>query len=287
MSSQPVIFEVSTAEFEEHVLKASSAVPVVVDFWAEWCAPCLSLGPVLEKLVNGSGGRLRLAKVNVETDPELAGRYGVQGIPAVKVFRDGKVAAEFVGALAEPEVARILESVVPSAVDELLLEGDRRLEAGAEEEAESIYRRALEADEAHTGALLRLGTLLLERGSFAEARQVLDRIEENAAEFAVAQGLLGRIEFQEVCRAAGGRAACEGRVSAGPEDLEAHYALGCCLASAGEYEPALEHFLQVLTLDRNFRDGAARAAMLHIFTLADPHSDLANTYRKKMAGALY
>jgi len=222
MSSQSVIFDVSTAEFDERVLKASAEVPVVVDFWAEWCAPCRSLGPVLERLVAGYGGKLLLAKLNVDKAPELAARYGVQGIPAVKVFRDGKVATEFVGALPEADVARVLASAVPSAADEMVRDADQRLKAGKIDEAESLYRRALETEEGHTGALLRLGTLLLERGDFGEGRKLLGGIEESAAEYAVAQGLLARMEFQEVCHKAGGRAACEERVSANPEDPEVH-----------------------------------------------------------------
>ncbi len=287
MSSQPVTFDVSTAEFEARVLQASAGAPVVVDFWAEWCAPCRALGPVLERLVASYKGRMLLARVNVDREPELAARFGVQGIPAVKIFRDGRVATEFVGALPEADVARVLASVVPSAADELVRKGDGRLGAGSPEEAEALYRQALEADPGQAGALLRLGAVLLERGEAAEARETLGRIEENAAEYTEAQGLLGRIEFAEACRAAGGREACEARAAAEPQDLEARYALGCCLAAAGEYEGAMEAFLQVLTADRGFRDGAAKEAMLHTFTLAGAQSELVKAYRRKMAGVMY
>jgi putative thioredoxin len=228
-----------------------------------------------------------LARINVDNEPELAARYGVQGIPAVKVFRNGQVAREFVGALPEADVARVLQSVVPSAAEELVRKGDARLEAGAVDEAQALYRQAIEADAANAGALLRLGTLLIERGNAAEAREVLGRIEEDAAEYAVAQGLLGRIEFAEVCGAAGGREGCEARAAANAQDTEARYALGCCLAAAGEYEGAMEAFLQVLTADRNWRDGAAKDAMLHTFALAGPQSELTKSYRRKMAGVLY
>lgn len=287
MNAQNPIFDVTTAEFEARVVQASSKGPVVVDFWAEWCAPCRALGPVLERLVESYKGKMLMARVNVDQEPQLAARFGVQGIPAVKVFRDGQVATEFVGALPEADVARVLQSVVPSAADELVRKADARLQAGALEEAEALYRRALEEEPGNTGALLRLGTVLVERGQAAEAREALGRIEENAAEYAEAQGMLGRIEFAEVCHAAGGRQACGARAEANPADLEARYALGCCLAAAGDYGGALEAFLQVLTADRNFCDGAARDAMLHTFTLAGGQSELVKGYRRKMAAALY
>ncbi len=287
MSSDQIIFDVTTAEFEARVVQASSKAPVVVDFWAEWCAPCRALGPVLERLVESYKGRMLMARVNVDREPELAARFGVQGIPAVKVFRDGRVATEFVGALPEADVARVLQSVVPSAADELVRKGDVRLRAGALEEAEALYRQAVDQDAGHTGALLRLGTVLVERGQADEAREVLGRIEENAAEYAEAQGMLGRLEFAEVCHAAGGRQACEARAAAEPEDLEARYAFGCCLAAAGEYEGALEAFLRVLSADRGFRDGAAKDAMLHTFTLAGGQSEMVKAYRRRMAAALY
>jgi len=287
MNADEVIFDVTTAEFEARVVRASSKAPVVVDFWAEWCAPCRALGPVLGRLVESYNGKMLLARVNVDREPELAARFGVQGIPAVKVFRDGAVAREFVGALSEADVARVLASVVPSAADELVRNGDARLQGGSPEEAEALYRQAIEAESGHAGALLRLGTVLVERGQAAEAGEVLGRIEANAAEYAEAQGMLGRIEFAEVCREAGGRQTCERRAADGPDDLEARYALGCCLAAAGEYEGAMEAFLQVLTADRNFRDGAAKEAMLHTFSLAGAQSEVVKAYRRKMAAALY
>jgi putative thioredoxin len=287
MTKQDIIFDVTTAEFEARVVRASTKVPVVVDFWAEWCAPCRALGPVLERLVGSYKGKVLLARVNVDKEPQLAAQFGVQGIPAVKVFRDGRVAREFVGALPEGEVARVLQSVVPSAADELVRKGDARSEAGDIDGAIALYRQALEEGAGHTGALLRLGSALIERGEAAGARDVLGRIEEDAAEYAAAQGLLGMIEFAEVCQAGGGREAVERRAAAQPDDLEARYALGCCLAAAGEYDGAMEAFLQVLSADRNWRDGAAREAMLHTFELAGGQSEMVKGYRKKMAAAMY
>jgi putative thioredoxin len=287
MQAEPVVFEVGPGEFEQKVLAASAERPVLVDFWAEWCAPCRALTPVLEQVVQSYGGRAALAKLNVDEDPQTAARYGVRGIPAVKVFRNGEVAAEFVGALPEPEVRRVLWPVLPSETDDLVARGDRLIEQGKLDEAEAAFREAVQQDEGHTGALLRLGTLALEGGREHEARELLGRIEEDAPEHAAAQALLGRMELAETCREAGGREACRRRVEEAPEDLDARYDLACCLAAEGEHEAALEQFLLILAADRHYRDQAPREAMVRIFNLVGPRSDLANQYRRKLAGVLY
>jgi putative thioredoxin len=281
------VYDVEPGRFDEQVIEESKKQPVVVDFWAEWCAPCRTLGPMLEKVVGTYAGRARLAKVNIEQDPNIAVRYGVQGIPAVKVFRDGEVVGEFVGAIPEPDVQRLLSRLLPSASDEVVAEGDRFLAERKLEDAEESYRRALEGDPGHTGALLRLGTLALELGRHEEAQEVLGRIEEDAKEYDTARAMLSRIEFSKVCHENGGPDACQARAAESPDDLDARYALACCMAAAGQYERALEEFLGIVSNDKDYREGAAREAMVHIFNLVGPRSELANSYRKKLASVLY
>ncbi|KPK65063.1 MAG: hypothetical protein AMK73_04040 [Planctomycetes bacterium SM23_32] len=287
MAAGPHVFDVAPGGFEQQVIAASAERPVVVDFWAEWCAPCRALGPVLERVVGSYEGRAALARVNVDEDPQTAARYGVQGIPAVKVFRDGRIAGEFMGALPEPEVRRILGAVLPSATDELVSEGDRLMEEGRLEDAERCYEQALEGDGGHTGAMLRLATLAVERGEQERARELLTRIEEDAPEHKAALGLLARIEFGETAERVGGRSACQARLAERPDDLDARYELACCLAAEGDYEGALEQFLQVLAADRHYHDQAPKDAMLRIFSLVGSRSDLADRYRRQLAGVLY
>jgi len=287
MADNQVVFDIAPGQFEQQVVAASSRRPIVVDFWAEWCVPCRTLGPILERIVRSYQGRALLAKLNVDQDQQTAVRYGVHSIPAVMVFRDGRVAGEFIGALPEPEVARILAAVLPSRADELVSEGDRLLEQGRIEEAESRYRQALEQDADHAGALLRLGTDALEDGRSEEARKLLSRIEENAPEHDDAQGLLARIEFVEGCTATGGLAACERRLAQNAHDLDARYDLACCLAAEENYDRALEEFLKIVETDKNYRDQAARNAMVRIFSLIGPRTELADSYRRKLARVLY
>lgn len=287
MANEELVFDVAPGQFEKRVIQPSFKRAVVVDFWAEWCAPCRALTPVLERVVQSFGGRAALARVNIEQDREVAVRYGIQSIPSVKVFRDGKVAGEFVGALPEPQVARALASAIPSRADELVVEGDGLVKERRLEEAETQYQEALQEDPQHSAALLRIGMMAVEKGDFDQARQTLSRIEENALEYDPAQGLLARIEFSETCRQKGGRAACEQRLAENSDSLDVRYDVACCLAADGEYERALEEFLQVLSADRNFRDQAARDAIVRIFSLVGPRTELAEKYRRKLASVLY
>ncbi len=287
MSSEDLIYDVAPGRFEERVIAASRARTVVVDFWAEWCAPCRALGPVLEDVVRSHGGRAALARVNVDQHQDVAARYGIRGIPAVHVFRDGQVVGQFVGALPRAEVERILGAALPSVADELAEEGSRLAGENRVEQAEERFRRALQERPDHAGALLALGTLVLEAGRTDEARELLSRIEENAPEHDAARDALARIEFAETCQANGGLEACRERAEATPDDLDARHSLACCLAADGQYGEALEEFLLILGANREYREGAAREAMVRIFSLVGPQGELAKAYRRKLAGVLY
>lgn len=287
MADGDMVIDVAPGEFERHVIEESHNRHVVVDFWAEWCAPCRTLGPILERVVRSYEGRAVLARVDIQRDRETAARLGIRSIPAVKVFRNGAVVGQFIGALPEPEVARILGAVLPSRADDLVAQGDRLTGEQRVEEAEAMYRKALEEEAGHSGALLRLGALALESGEADEARELLSRIEENAPVHDAALALLARIEFGETCRQKGGRAACEQRATAAPDDLDAVYDLACCLAAEGDYERALDRFLEVVSADKDDRRQAAKDAMVRIFSLIGPRSELANAYRRKLASALY
>lgn len=287
MAKDDIVYDVPPGQFEQQVVAASSKRTVVVDFWAEWCAPCRALSPILERVVRSFGGRAALARVDIDGDRDVAMRYGVQSIPAVKVFRNGAVVSEFIGALPEPHVTRILSAAIPSEADELVAAGDRLVQEGKVHQARGEYERALEVQPAHAGALLRVGSFALEEGDAAKALETLSRIEENAQEHEAAQGLLARIEFAEVCHKNGGPDACRRRLAEEPDNLDARYNHACCAAAAGDYQTALEQLLQIVSRDKNYADQAARNAMVRIFALIGPRSELADTYRRKLAAVLY
>ena len=163
MSVEATIYDVDEAQFEQRVVERSRAVPVVVDFWAEWCGPCKQLTPALERAAVARAGKVELAKVDVDANQRLAAAFRIQGIPSVKAFRDGRVAAEFTGALPPADVDRFFDSLVPSEADQLAGSGD-----------EESLRQALELDPDHTAARRELGRILLARGDTAEALELLD-----------------------------------------------------------------------------------------------------------------
>jgi putative thioredoxin len=259
MAGSPVI-DVDEAEFEARVVDASRETPVVVDFWAGWCRPCLVLSPILERLADEHRGRFVLAKVDVDANPNLAMRYRVQGIPAVKGFRDGQMVAEFVGAQPEENVRRFLEQVLPSQADERAASAR---DAGSPEEAESAFREALTQDPSHPEAAAGLAALLLERGQTEEARSVL----EAASPSPEVLRLRAELELQ----------------AAGEEPGEVGAVARAALA--GDHRQALEGALSLVGVDGNREE--ARELMLRLFEVLGEEHPLTREYRPRLATALF
>jgi putative thioredoxin len=249
--------DVTEATFDRDVIELSRQTPVVVDFWAEWCGPCRTLGPALEAAEASRGGRVLLAKVDVDSNQGLAQRYGIQGIPAVKAFRDGDVASEFTGAVPKAQVESFFDSLLPSKADELLEKGD-----------ELSLREASELEPRRADIAVRLGRARLERGAEEEA---LEAVAPHDADFAAA-GLAARIKLT--------RAGIGAEAFAALDRGDRAAALDALLTKLESGPPAADGIGQDETRE------LLRQAIVGILS-DDPADPSAAAYRRRLASALY
>ena len=279
--------EVTDQNFEQQVVERSHAVPVVVDFWAPWCGPCQAIGPLLEQLAEEQDGKFVLAKINVDDNPMLAQAFAIQSIPAVKAIRNGAIAGEFLGAQPEPAIRQFVADLLPSEAESLAREGTRLAEEGKTQGAESLYRAALSKEENQPLALLGLSRLLVERGDAADALALLGKIPLNAPESDAAQQLMSQIRLQQGGENAGNEQEYRDKLEANPDDLEARFELAQALAASGKYQAALAEYLEIVKKDRGFQDDGARKAMLEVFDVVGPRSELAEHFRSELAKVLF
>jgi len=280
------VIDVGDADFEKQVLQRSRQVPVVVDFWAEWCGPCKQLGPLLEKAAADRKGKFVLAKVNVDEAPRLAQYFRIESIPAVLAFKDGQAVNGFVGLLPESDLKMFLDDLAGPAA------GDPLVKAAALEEkdpaaAEKIYRDALAADDANHPARLGLARVLVATKRDDEAIKVLETVPDAGEGGAEALKLRRTIEMRKAAATAGDEADLRKKIAAEPDNAQLLLELGNVLATRGQYEPALETLLKAAELDKELGRGAVRELMVKVFEIIGVRSELADRYRDKLRGLLY
>ena len=278
--------DVTAADFEQAVIETSKTVPVVVDFWAEWCGPCRALKPVLEKLAAEYAGKFRLAKINSDENQPLAQRYGVRGIPNVKAFVDGALVDEFSGALPEAQVRQFLDRLIPTPAEKLRQETLREYaELKDAERALRMLGHAAELDPTNEAVRIDSAYLLMTLNRHDEAAQLLASLSELTKMDERVKTLFARLALAANAGNAANGDTLTRRIADNPGDLNARLQLAHLHVAREQHAEACEQLLEIVRRDRKFNDDVARKTLLQLFSVlgGDP---LVGEYRRKLASAL-
>lgn len=285
MSDTPYVFDATTETFETEVLQKSLQVPVLVDFWATWCGPCKTLGPILEKLAAEYRGAFELAKVDVDKEQQIAAAFQIRSVPTVFLVKGGQLVDGFPGALPEGQLREFLaqHGIVPAEAGDEAAVPEAPLDPHAEV---ARLREAIAAAPDKEELKLDLALALLKTGDTAEARQLIDALPANLATDDRALRAKARLGFAGVLKDAPPADALQAAISANGADLRARHLLGVRLLLDGQDEAALEQFLEMLRQDRGFDDGLPRKALIDAFRVIEDE-DLVGRYRRKMSSLLF
>ena len=285
MSEQPHVFDATTATFEADVLQRSLQVPVLVDFWATWCGPCKTLGPILEKLAGEYNGAFELAKVDVDQEQQIAAAFQIRSVPTVFLVQGGQIVDGFPGALPEGQLREFLaqHGIVPAepAAEEPVAA------APLDPQAEvARLREAVAAEPDKDELKLDLALALLRVGQSDEASGLLDALPANLSTDDRAVRARARLGFADALKDAPTTESLQAALQADSGDLRARHLLGVRLLLDGQDEAALEHFIELLRLDRGYADGLPRKALIDAFRVIEDE-DLVGRYRRRMSALLF
>jgi len=255
------IIDVDADSFQSEVVDASFNTAILVDFWAEWCAPCKALGPVLERVISASNGRVRLAKLDIDSNQQFAGSNGIRSIPTVRLFVNGAAVAEFMGAQPEQAIQEFLQQHLPAANDE-----DEQAPPAA------TVQQIIEG--------------LLHEERFEEAAKTLRELDESQRDTPALACLAARVELCTRAAELPAQDDLAAGVSTDPTDLESRFQLSVRQAASSAYDEAMQGLLSIMSQDRSFRDGAPREHILLIFEALGAEDERVNQFRSMLANAL-
>jgi putative thioredoxin len=280
--------DTTLATFEKDVISASMLAPVLVDFWAPWCGPCKTLGPMLEKLEAEYEGKWRLVKVNVDENQELAAHFQVRSIPHVVAFADGRPVDQFIGVLPEGQLRQFLDRLVPDGAEASRAEAAIAIAEGRREDAYNALKAALAYDPGFDEARLDLMELLLEDNRTDEAQVENDLLSPKTTQGIDARynAIKTRLDAVDAAADLTPTGALEARVAGNPDDLEARFDLASAFIARRKYDPALEQLLFIVQNDRAFREDIGRKTMLSVFDLAAHQPELVSKWRRKLSALL-
>ena len=285
----PYIFDVTTATFDQAVIENSFHKPVLVDFWAEWCAPCKALMPLLAQIAESYQGELLLAKVDCDAEQDIVARFGIRSLPTVVLFKDGQPVDGFAGAKPESEIRALLEPHVqmpPPAEADPLEQAQALFAEGRISEAEAVLVALLGEDNTNAAALILYARCLAERGELGEAQAVLDAVKSDAHKAALA-GAKAQITFLRQAADLPDTADLKARLAQNPQDDEAAYQLAVQQLARQQYDAALEGLLKLFIRNRSYNEGLPHKTLLQVFELLGNDHPLVTVYRRKLFAALY
>jgi len=286
-----LIKDTTTQTFAKDVLDESRRQPVLVDFWAPWCGPCRTLSPIIEKAVTAARGAVKLVKMNIDDHPEIAGQLGIQSIPAVIAFQNGKPVDGFVGALPEGQVKTFIERLAgpagPGEVELLVEEGNRLLAANDIAAAAEHFAAALATDATSVPAAVGLAGCHLAAGNLDAARQTLATLPATAANDASVVAVRARIDLAAQTAALGDPVALNARIAADPKDYPARFDLALIENARGNREAALDHLLAIVARNRGWEDEKARKQLVQFFEAWGPMDEATLSGRRRLSSLLF
>jgi putative thioredoxin len=284
------ILDTTTATFREDVLAESARQPVLVDFWAPWCGPCKQMTPIIEKAVRAAGGKVKLAKMNIDEHPQIAGQLGIKSIPAVVAFQNGRPVDGFVGALPESQIKGFIERLtgpIESEVDSLLIVADTAAEEQRYQEAGEIYSEILGLEPENVAAASGLGNVLIELGQIDDAKSIFDSIpSENSSDARVIK-LKAALELALQANDLGDMTELENRLTRNSDDHEARFELALALNAKGARQAAADSLLTIIRKQRDWQEGKARQQLLQFFEAWGPLDQDTIDARRKLSTLLF
>lgn len=290
-TADDLVRETTTRDFVRDVVDASASVPVLVDFWADWCGPCKQLTPILEKVVRAAKGRVRLVKMNIDRHPEVAGQLGIRSIPAIIAFKGGQPVDGFMGAVPESQVKTFIEKLAgpggASEIDDILAEAEAALTAGDEETAAGLFTAVLQEEPENIAATAGLAGICVGAGELAQAEKLLAGLPEAAQKDPRVAAVRARIALIERSSAVDDVVELEARLTTDPADHQARFDLALALAGKNHRQPAVDHLIEIIRRDRAWNEDGARKQLIQFFEAWGP-KDPATLYgRRRLSSVLF